>query len=532
MVEEKPIDVEKWELGRLENEIQKGELRIPRFQREFVWERSKVVKLLQSVYNQYPIGSFFLWEALPKYNKFFKNVAELAVPLPQEYDRITFILDGQQRITSIYVTLKGMQVSGEDYRKICFDLDKEEFVVEEADNQRFVAVADIFSESEHLKVYNNLTDSRKTTFQRCRERFVNYPFSIVKVRNQDLEEAIDVFELINQGGKRLRLFDLVAASTWTETFDIRDQIERFNQKFVKVGFGALEPEIVIETLSLALKGQCTRSYQLMLGTDVSVKEIVDAWQKVLESVEMAIEFLKTNLGVEKYEFLPYRDMVPLIAYLFHNSDKMRINSAQKTKISEWFWRVALSERYSTTTFTRMGEDRELFDKILAGEDVQFNYPISVTVEKIKSTRMNRDSALRNAVLCMLALKQPISFRDNTKVRLDDNYFSDFKSPEKHHIFPKAFLSRQGVSADRLHLLPNFCFIPKELNDEILDDEPKHYFAEYKGQNPEFEKALETHLIPNGSDSGIWQNDYDLFVSQRASKIMNEIEKLVPILKVS
>jgi hypothetical protein len=403
MVEEKPIDVEKWEIGRLENEIQTGEIRVPRFQREFVWERSKVVKLLQSIYDQYPIGSFFLWEADPKYNKFFKNIEELNVPPPKTHDKITFILDGQQRITSIYMTLNGMKTEDDDFSKISFDLDDGKFIVETPDNKKTVSVSDIFSESKHLQIFDELTKDRKVIFEKCRTRFSNYPFSIVRVMNKGLEEAIDIFELINQSGKRLRLFDLVAASTWTEEFDIREKISDFNKEFVKMGFGELEPEIVTETLSLVLKEQCTRAYQLMLGTDITVSTIEDIWKPITESIKLAIDFLKNNLGVEKYEFLPYRDIVPLIAYFYHKSNKRRMSSYQKEKISEWFWKVAFSERYSSSTFTRMGDDRTLIDKLIDEKNVRLDYTLNITEEKIKETKMNRETALRNAVLCILSI---------------------------------------------------------------------------------------------------------------------------------
>ena len=70
-MEIKKIKVDEWDLGGLIDSIRSGRLRIPRFQRDFVWERSKVVKLLSSMYKEFPIGSFFIWYAPKKYNSFF-----------------------------------------------------------------------------------------------------------------------------------------------------------------------------------------------------------------------------------------------------------------------------------------------------------------------------------------------------------------------------------------------------------------------------------------------------------------------------
>jgi uncharacterized protein with ParB-like and HNH nuclease domain len=123
-------------------DVERGKLRIPRFQREFVWERPKVIKLLDSIYHQFPVGSFFFWAAPRKYNKFFRNIAELSLPKPEEMEDITFILDGQQRITSLYATIKNLTLEGVDYGKICFDLENEEFTARTSDDRRYIAIHD------------------------------------------------------------------------------------------------------------------------------------------------------------------------------------------------------------------------------------------------------------------------------------------------------------------------------------------------------------------------------------------------------
>src|SRR4029077_17108250 len=112
----------------------KGSLRIPRFQREYVWERSKVAKLLDSIYHEFPIGSFFFWITPQEYKSLYKDIADLRLPTPADYEQIKMILDGQQRITSLYVVANGLAIrmngkSEQDYKKICFDLDTQNFFV-------------------------------------------------------------------------------------------------------------------------------------------------------------------------------------------------------------------------------------------------------------------------------------------------------------------------------------------------------------------------------------------------------------------
>ena len=116
-----------WKVVNLINELENGNLRIPRFQRAYVWEPSKVVKLLNSMYKEYPIGTFFLWETDGGMECFCRKVPQLDLPDRPEAGRFSFILDGQQRITSLYVGLKGKVIETRDYSKICFNLDKKEF---------------------------------------------------------------------------------------------------------------------------------------------------------------------------------------------------------------------------------------------------------------------------------------------------------------------------------------------------------------------------------------------------------------------
>jgi hypothetical protein len=133
MPESTKIDVRYFRLETLLVDMEsKGIPRIPRFQRDYVWERSKVAVLFDSIYKEFPIGSFFFWITPREYRDLYKDIPELQLPTPADYEQIKMILDGQRRITSLYVAAKGLTIqangkSEKDYKKICFDLDGECF---------------------------------------------------------------------------------------------------------------------------------------------------------------------------------------------------------------------------------------------------------------------------------------------------------------------------------------------------------------------------------------------------------------------
>ncbi len=514
------IKVDELKLSDIVHDIEHGYLRIPRFQRDFVWERSKVIKLLDSIYKEYPIGSFFIWEADKKYNLFYRNIADLNLAKPDEYSSIRYILDGQQRATSLYAVIKGLKVENTDYSQICFNFDKEEFVIRYREHENCVPLRDILDENKHLQIYNKLNNVHKRAFEKCRNIFSTYPLSVIIVREKELDEAVDIFERINQGGKRLSLFDLVVAGTWGEDFDLKLEYQELRNFIEKEnGFGRISPEVVTHAASLIIKGYCRKTYQLQLTKD----ELKENWEEIANSIKLSVDYLSNNMGAKIYDFVPYPAMISLLAYLFFKLPGRSLTKPVAEKVHEWFWKAALSDRYATSRETRMEEDRRLiFDKLLKSKEVKINYPISLDRERIIKSKISTKSALRNAFFCMLALRQPRHFRTNAVIPLDAKICSNFNNPEKHHIFPRQFLKKKRINGE--YLLANFCFIPAELNKEILNKAPSEYFAKYDQENPDFEDALKTQLIKY--DDSIKNDNYALFINNRADAIFKEFERLI------
>lgn len=508
-------------LSDIINDIERGKLKIPRFQRDFIWERTKVLKLLDSIYNEFPIGSFFFWKANKKYVNFFRNIAELDLPKPEKNESLDFILDGQQRITSLYVTIKGKKIGGVNYGSICFDLEEEKFVLGNSKYQigeSSVPLCEILGINRH-EIYDNLSNEHKKIFDKCLRTFENYPLSIIVVKDKELDDAIEIFERINQGGKRLSVFDLVVASTWGEDFDLRKKYVELEKYFHEKGFGWITPEVVLHTIGLCTKGYCRKIYLLQLTR----KDISQSWDKVEDSIKLAIDYMSENLGVKIFDFLPYPAMLSLLSYLFYKTSKKSLDNKTSGQVNQWFWQAALSERYARSRETTMENDRrKLFDKILEGNEIKLKYSIAVNKEKLLSIKISTKSAIRNAFFCLLAMRNPRHLNNNNAVVLDFNLCSKYNSKENHHVFPRAYLREAGIRGKNLML--NFCFIPAELNKEIGDKKPSIYFEKFNEINPEFSDALEAQLIPSGKF--ILKNDYESFLNVRADKVLDAFEKMI------
>jgi len=347
-------------LIELMHDIERGKIKIPPFQRKFVWSRSKVIKLLDSIYHEFPIGSFFFWQISQKDALSFRDIAELELPKPEKFDEIDFILDGQQRITSLYVAIRGKKIEIQkikgkknrptDYGKISFDLIQECFVLKRkkiTSNTHIIPLCEILGDN-HLKINNDLTtDEQKTNFARCHNIFHYYPLPLIKVRDTKLEDAIEIFERINQGGQKLSIFDLVVASTWNQDFDLRIKYEDFEKKIKETGFGKINPELVLYATSLIINGYCRQQYLLKIKKE----EISQKWSKIENALELAIDYLRNNLGVKIFDFVPYPSMISLLAYLFYNISGHHLDSRQSEYVNKWFWSYSLGERYSTSRDT-------------------------------------------------------------------------------------------------------------------------------------------------------------------------------------
>ena len=156
-------------------------MRIPRFQREYVWERSKIVKLLNSIIHSYPIGSFSLWETDTSMEALVRNIPELNLPTQAQSNRFVFILDGQQRITSLYVAMKGKKLNGVDYSSICYNLEKKVFVIPRLKSEQHnIPVWKIWDECECMQLVMDYTMQGENgreyaqTLLTCTSRYMLY----------------------------------------------------------------------------------------------------------------------------------------------------------------------------------------------------------------------------------------------------------------------------------------------------------------------------------------------------------------------
>lgn len=359
-MEQKIEIINNWNLSKFFKELENGSIKIPRFQRDYIWEKSKIVKLLNSIYHQYPIGSFFLWYAPKEYKTYIRESDGLDLPSDTDSNYFLFILDGQQRITSLYVTLRGKILNKVDYKNICFNLNKKEFELKRSGSQKNIVPAwkliDSIAYGEVLADYAIKDREKKTNFasiwRDCHEIFTNYPLSIVKTINNSLDDVVEIFERINQGGKRLSAYDLVQATTWSPDFDLTKSISDFNTKINTKRIGELNHKVFTMSITINVYKNYNNILQLQLNSEICKKN----WNKTATAIKNAIKFIQ-EMGI-KDDLTPYHSIIPILQMYFFMSGENEIKQHHKKEIEKWFWDAKFSDRYSGSSTSNLKQDIE------------------------------------------------------------------------------------------------------------------------------------------------------------------------------
>jgi uncharacterized protein with ParB-like and HNH nuclease domain len=191
------------------SEIQKGIIKIPKFQRDFVWSIEKTANLLDSILKGYPIGTFILWQTDERIND-IKNVGNLEIPPTPDGTKVQYVLDGQQRITSLYAAYLGAKIQkiGEkkitDYSDIVVNLDKdinengEQVISAEPTGEKYISLNDVlnFSFSKAKALSDKFSEEELERIDTYSTAFKTYDFSTVVLRKEDIDSAIEVLILM------------------------------------------------------------------------------------------------------------------------------------------------------------------------------------------------------------------------------------------------------------------------------------------------------------------------------------------------
>ncbi len=543
------IDPTRERINTLMHDISQGDIKIPAFQRGFVWTQEQVLALIDSIYKGYPIGSMLLWNSKERL-KSTRNLGGLLIPERNPDYPVNYVLDGQQRLTTIYGVfcpdkqLDEMADGGSQDPSIFdlyFDLREEEFL-SKADLDEMHSslslwstevpcnfkLSTLFDPSEFVRHLQSIDPKYYDLAAALQNTFQNYEVPVVTIKERSNEEVGTIFERINNTATKLSTLDLMIAWTWSNDFDLREEIREILNTLDEKGFGEIPEKRILQCLS-AITSRTTSTKAILELDAISVRNNID---NLRSSLEYTIDYLSTQLLIQSSDLLPHSHQLVPLTYIF--SKRKTLSVGLDRIIKHWFWSTSFSKRYAGSTDSRMDEDISFFSRVLnevTESPEVVKYSPRVSKADLIDNEFGKASSLTRAFLLLLAQKRPKNLISGTLIDTGTS-LSTFNRKEYHHVFPKAYLRRKGTRKN-INSLCNFCMLPSITNRQILDSPPSKYLyqtqLEFNAEDASDsqkktlrDEILRSNLMPICDDIYL-QDNFLGFLEERAIVILDFLE---------
>lgn len=494
-------------------DIQKGEIKIPQFQRKFVWKEPQALALLDSISNNYPAGSVLLWRT---HNKLAveRNIGDFKLPKTDDHSPTDYVLDGQQRITVIYSCL-GAPADEAGFAS-GYDLDAEEFVQLPVEGEAVVfSMRWLFNTTKLLNFRTGLQAHPSSAIYQQRlddlvEAFTKYKLPVVVLKELTVEEVCPIFERINSSGTKLSMYDLMVAATWSPRFDLNAVAERVAASLEAKGFDSIDATTILKCLAAVRFGGLKRD-QLLALREVDEKGMHELVETTSDALLRAVDLLSTEFKIQSWDFLPYEAVLVILCCIY--SRFKSLNAAQVVRIRQWFWRSAFSERYRVGGEGFVTRDLETVSKFIGegGSPSIFGEPPTAT-QLVQATFRINNSRTRAFILA-LAAARPRNLTNGAEIDTDEA-LSQFNKKQFHHVYPRAHLKRGGTTEESNSLV-NICMLAAAENNLISDSDPQKYVPEFLSGRNNGNDVLASNLMPKSTTFDYSKASYGEFLAARS-----------------
>lgn len=503
--------------------INKGEVKIPQFQRKFVWDEEQALKLLDSISQNYPIGSLLLWKTKDKL-AVERNIGEFQLPKTDDITPTDYVLDGQQRLTVIYSCFGAAPSSGGF--EAGYDLESEKFVRTEGSySPSVIPLRSVYRTTDLLNFRTSLVGHPRAAELQPRldalvESITKYKLPVVTLKDLTVEEVCPIFERINSTGTRLSTFDLMVAATWSTTFDLNAAAEEIARALTPKGFGDIDPNTVLKCLS-AIQHRDVKRETIISLRKLPKSEMDALVAKAKRALLSTVDLLKTEFGIFSWDFLPYEALVTILSVVF--ADKKSLAVEQVKRVRKWFWQSGFTERYRGASEHFISRDiSSIEDFITSGKAPSAPFDPVPSVKSIASTQFRSNNSKSRAFILLLAKAAPHNLTNGAAIDVD-TALSSFNKKQFHHIYPKSYLRGSEEGSDE-NCLPNICMLSAAENNAVSDSDPKEYIpAALTSHGKESEKVLRSNVMPIGFNYAT--KKFGDFVDARSALLHARIEEL-------
>jgi hypothetical protein len=483
---------------------------------------------MDSIYRGYPIGSVLLWRSEQKLNA-ERDLGPFQLPEPEKKWPIDYVLDGQQRLTSLFGVFQDTlsPIENSEAFEIYFDLTAKEGALEDqfifsneddaAEHPSLFPLRLLFNPSKFATKTRELTGALLDRIVELQRRFQEFQIRSEVIEFKEREQIAMIFERVNRAGVPLDTFQLLTAWTWSEDFDLAEKIEGLGAEVTPYGFSGIgdEQDLLLKCSAAVIDGDASISSIVGLHGPT----VRDQFEVIQRSILSAIEFLRREINVHSLEILPYPAMIVPLSRFFKTelASGFHPSAKQRRALAKWFWASCFSRRYSSGVGKVHSSDIAWMDALRANENTKFHITGSVDPFTFTSS-FNIGTVNTKMFVLMLASMKPQSLVSGAKVNLEDVLLRCNRN-EFHHIFPKAFLQRKGAASGVINSLANFCFLSSADNQKIKDRDPIDYIKMIPAADRD--KIFEKTLLPNKW----WTLEFEKFMASRIEALCKKAAEL-------
>lgn len=531
------------------NAIQTGSVALPRFQRFEAWSHQQVSALLDTVLCDLPAGAVLtlnVGDDAPFVSRAVKGAPDLADKLSE------YLLDGQQRITALWRSLHNNYSDRSFFIKVNDNGKFEAVSTGRWDNQgrlfplwaddpikqwekKLIPVYLLCPGSEGESLASDWIDSASPSdmadwkqltkiIAKLRSTIATFNIPYLSLpRNTSKETALNVFIQMNTSSSPLTAYDIVVAQVEAGTGQsLHDLVEDLSS-VVPEAVRYLNPaDWVLAVAALLQEKTPTKATYL----DSSfIDGLIRDWEKIKQGIQRACEFLSDQKLFDNQRLATDVVLYPLAALWSGVPDYLDGAGRARSILTKYLWCAFFTERYERTSATRALVDFKELTQVLkdtfAGIPKVFDedeFPLPTKEELIQAGWPKRRDRLPRAILALSLNGGAQDFADSSPVNE-----SNIKQREYHHLYPDAFLQKQGYKDKAIYRALNCGLVTWKTNRNMAAKAPSIYMKERLGAGIEvaaIKQRLDTHLI---NHKKLVSDDYEKFIDSRAELILNKMK---------
>lgn len=510
--------------------IDNGHMALPEFQRGYVWNRDQVRGLFDSLYRRHPVGGLLVWATESK-TAAHRGEGQLAAGV------VKLLLDGQQRMTSLYGVVRGKPPKFFDgnahaFAGLMFHLESETFSffqpLKMKDDPLWVDVSVLMGKG---TVGLGELVTRLSAFPDHAPKVGEYvgrlsrllgvteiELHIEEVTGADksLDIVVDIFNRVNSGGTKLSKGDLALAKICADWPDARDTMKTKLKEWNNAGYD-FNLDWLLRSVNTVLTGEAKFLYL----HDKSAEEVQAGLKRATKHIDTCLNLIGGRLGLDHDQVVFGRFAVPvMVRYLDQRSGAL--GETERDKLLFWYAQAGMWGRFSGSTETFIDQDLAALEGPDAGLDKLLSqlrlWHGGLSVEPAHFTGWSLGARFYPVLYLLTRMGQARDW--GTGLPLKANLLGKMSRLEVHHIFPKAQLYKRGFKRPEVNALANFCFLTKDTNLVISDRLPEKYFFDIEKAHP---GALASQWIPD--DPALWKiENFRAFLEARKVLLAEEVNK--------